>query len=59
MERQEAYNREVTRLMNLDGVYIPRANAEMLAATKFWPTHCPHCGELNTAHHADCPTHRM
>jgi len=62
MERQAAYRAEVKRIMEVGEQRmcpIPRANAEMLAATKFWPDRCPHCGELNTAHHTECPTHEM
>ncbi len=62
MERQAAYNAEVIRIMDVGMARmcpIPRANAEMLAATKFWPDLCPHCGEKNTAHHAECPTREM
>jgi hypothetical protein len=62
MEIQQAYRAEVKRIMDVGNEHmcpIPRANAEMLAATKFWPDHCPHCGEKNTAHHAECPTREM
>lgn len=62
MERQAAYHTEVIRIMDAGMARmcpIPRANAEMLAATKFL-NDCPHCGEPHTGpHHWDCPTRNM
>lgn len=62
MEWQAAYRAEVKRIMAVGDEYacpIQRENAEMLAATKFWPDWCPHCGQKNTMHHVECPTREM
>lgn len=56
MRNQEAYYREVKRIMEIPGAFIPRDKAEMLAAVKFWPDYCPHCGERREGpHHPECP----
>jgi predicted amidophosphoribosyltransferase len=58
MQMQESYQREVKRIMDAGNERlcpIPRANAEMIAAAKFWPDYCPHCGEKIVAHHVECP----
>lgn len=56
MERNYAYQQEVKRIMAVSGANVSRPQAEALAAVKFWPEFCPHCGERQAgSHNPDCP----